>query len=83
MGKSWRDHALSVIGEVMKSNPAARGNDLRKLLRDAYPFGMREYTPYRIWCEEVNRACIGTAHPKKAAEQDKDADLFKHGNEYL
>lgn len=53
---TWREVAQRVIAEVRRAHPKAAGPELRRLLRDAYPWGPRRYHPYRIWCEEVRRA---------------------------
>jgi hypothetical protein len=29
--------------------------EIRKALHDAYPFGPREYHPYKIWLDEIKR----------------------------
>lgn len=55
MSTTWRSRAKDVIAEVVKANPGVGGRELRKLLREAYPFGERRYHPYKIWCDEVNK----------------------------
>lgn len=57
MAKShtWRDSAKAYINEIMQANPLITDKkELRKLLRDNYPFGERRYHPYKIWCDQVN-----------------------------
>jgi len=61
--KSWRDAAMAVIARVQRENPDARGDDLRKLLKAAYPFGQRAYHPYKIWLDCVNQVCGKRARP--------------------
>lgn len=56
MTATWRDLAQRVISEVRAAHPDAAGPELRRLLRASYPFGQRQYHPYRIWCDEVRRA---------------------------
>ena len=56
MSATWRERAQRVIGEVRAAHPDAAGPELRRLLRDAYPFGQRQFHPYKIWCDEVRRA---------------------------
>jgi len=60
-GMSWRDEAKAVLRalDLRKDDPEAR----RKVF-DAYPFGAREYTPYKVWCEEVRRAYPWLRNPK-------------------
>jgi len=52
---SWREKAAPIIREVIKTVGKSDMKALRKALRDAYPFGPRQYHPYKIWCDEVNR----------------------------
>jgi len=61
---TWREKATTVIGRVQKENPEAAGEDLRKLLSAAYPFGLRQHHPYKVWLKEVKKAV------KEPAPQD-------------
>jgi len=50
--KSWRDIARPIVSDVLRKtegNEAAR----KKGLYDAYPFGVRQYHPYKIWLDEI------------------------------
>jgi hypothetical protein len=48
----WYDEAWRVINEVDGSLPATATLDERKAaLRAAYPFGLRQYHPYKQWCK--------------------------------
>ena len=53
----WRQHARNIIREIIRT----RGNDsdaaIRQRIKDAYPFGMRKYTPYKIWLQEIQLQC--------------------------
>lgn len=51
--KTWRDHARPIIAAVLKETAGKPEVDIRKALKDAYPFGMREYHPYKIWLDEI------------------------------
>ena len=55
----WRDIAQGVIADVRDAHPEAEGDELRDLLRLAYPFQIRKYWPYRVWLDEVHIACDG------------------------
>ena len=44
-----------VIAEVGREDPERLHRELRRALRDAYPFGPRKYWPYRVWLEEVKK----------------------------
>lgn len=50
---SWRSRARPIIQKVLKENEGKDEKEIRKALRDAYPFGPREYHPYKIWCDEI------------------------------
>ena len=53
----WRVRSRQVIAEVMASMPAdATLPQVRKALRDAYPFGARKHHPYTMWCSEQRKA---------------------------
>ena len=51
----WRDIAQDVIRNVVRRVGTEDKAALKKALFDAYPFGQRQYYPYRIWCEEVRK----------------------------
>jgi len=48
---SWREIAAPIIANVIASKP----EDLRRALRDAYPFGPRRHWPYKVWLDEIAR----------------------------
>lgn len=55
--KSWRDIARPIIEKILEVADAQDWDEgrIRRALFDAYPFGMRKYTPYRIWLDEIRR----------------------------
>jgi len=59
--RTWREQAQFVIRGVQTDNPNASGDELKKLLFAAYPFGLREHYPYQVWREEVNKTIRGPA----------------------
>lgn len=51
-GGSWRDVADDVLATLfIAGKPAPTPDEVF----EAYPFGMREYTPYRVWLEQIKR----------------------------
>jgi hypothetical protein len=56
--KGWRLRARQQISQVVEDHPRLHHNRKRlfEFVSKSYPFGMREYTPYKIWLEEVNFA---------------------------
>ena len=63
MKSEWRNKAKQVIAAVIRENSGMDAKALRRKISAAYPFGPREYHPYRIWCDEVN-VQLGTKKPK-------------------
>jgi hypothetical protein len=53
MPKSWRDLARPIIAEVLRNNEGKDESEIKKALKEAYPFGQREYHPYKIWLDEI------------------------------
>ncbi len=50
---SWRDKARPIIGTILRDLAGADEAEIKKALRDAYPFGERRYHPYKIWLDEI------------------------------
>lgn len=47
---------MRVIEEATKDLPLdTPEKEVRKILRDAYPFGQRKMHPYEMWLKEVKR----------------------------
>ena len=65
---TWREHARPIIAAVIRGNPGADKETLKKLIRAAYCFGEREFWPYKIWCSEVRRQ-LGEETPKERAKR--------------
>lgn len=71
MSKSWYDKARAVIGEVHVTLPKdASLSERKKALRDAYPFGPREYHPYKMWCK-AQREYLAKFDGRDAAKSAK------------
>ena len=49
----WRDTARKVIVKVLEENKGRADEEIKKALRDAYPFGIRDPHPYKIWLDEI------------------------------
>jgi hypothetical protein len=58
---SWRDLAIKRIAESLNEYAAIHpgGIDAQKCRRwisaNRYPFGVRKYLPYKVWCEESRK----------------------------
>lgn len=53
MADTWRALARPIIAQVIATSKGKEEKEIRKALREAYPFGERKYHPYKIWCDEV------------------------------
>jgi hypothetical protein len=75
---SWRDRARTIIARVLKETAEKTEREIRVALFAAYPFGQRQYHPYKIWCDEIQRQrrfgkyTHGLPRPGKTAYQPPD-----------
>lgn len=53
MAGTWRDIARPIIREVLKATLGQPEKEIKKALREAYPWGERAMHPYKIWCDEI------------------------------
>lgn len=54
MKGTWKEAAHQRIARVIAANPGVTDEkELRKLISAAYPFGLRQYHPYKAWCQAV------------------------------
>ena len=53
MNSYWRGISAPIIARVLAETAGKSPEEIREALRAAYPFGVRRYHPYRIWCDEV------------------------------
>jgi len=61
---TWRSRARPIIAEVLRKHAGSDEKVRRKALRDAYPFGPRQFWPYKVWLDEIGRQ-RGTRKPDK------------------
>lgn len=55
MSRSWRDKARPIVAQVLRDTEGKTEPEIKQALFDAYPFGQRHYTPYKIWLDEIRR----------------------------
>lgn len=55
MSKTWREICRPLIAQVIKENRKKGVKQVRRALREAYPWGERAMHPYKIWCDEIKR----------------------------
>lgn len=53
--RKWRDYARPIIAEVIAQNEDKPIAELQRLISAEYPFGERNYHPYKIWLSEVKK----------------------------
>lgn len=51
---TWRETAYPIVGKVIADNADKSEKEIRKALREAYPWFPRSNYPYKAWCDEVN-----------------------------
>lgn len=55
---TWRQLAQQTIRPLEIEYRNQDYGAFKRALFDAYPFGERKYTPYKIWCEEQRNALL-------------------------
>jgi hypothetical protein len=68
---SWRDRARPIIAAVLAEMEGKSLKEKRAALREAFPFGPRQYHPYKIWLSE----CAYQLGLKKPKTRQKNAPL--------
>jgi hypothetical protein len=59
MKSYWRERAAPIIAKVIEENKDKDLKEVRKALFQAYPFGERQYHPYKVWLDECAKQ-LGT-----------------------
>lgn len=77
---TWRDKARQVIAAVIAEVGTDDPGKLKRALFDAYPFGERQYHPYKIWLDEI-KVQLGTKRRKvkDVTVDENQGDLFGKG----
>lgn len=52
---TWRARATPVIAGVLSATDGMSDKEIRRALREAYPFCERKWWPYKVWCDEVRK----------------------------
>ena len=67
---SWLERARSVIADVDASLPPdATFAERKKAVHAAYPFGLRQYHPYKQWCKAQREYLASLTDPTEAEKQ--------------
>lgn len=62
--------ARPIIAKVIAEVGTTDRKRLRVAFREAYPWGPREYHPYKIWCNEI---CVQLGEVEKPERKKKPA----------
>lgn len=65
---TWRHSARPIIQQVLAETKGQSEAAIRKALKDAYPFGQREYHPYKVWLDEIKKQRFGKKRTAKGEE---------------
>jgi len=71
-----RDQVRPIIAEIISIVGTSDIKNLRKKLRQAYPYGERAMHPYKIWCDEI-RVQLGIKKIKEKSVSERQLTLFK------
>ena len=71
---TWRSIGAPIIAQVIEQHRGESEKEVRKALREAYPWGERAMWPYKVWCSEVNRQLLAL---RPVSEQIDGLPLFE------
>jgi len=54
MKNTTRDMCRPIIAQLLEANKGKTEKEIRKALRDGFPWPPRKYHPYKIWLDEIN-----------------------------
>jgi hypothetical protein len=80
---TWRDHARRVIAQVIADVGRDDPGRLKRALFDAYPFGERQYHPYRIWLDEIKRQTGKSKSVSSRTDLEKLAEFNRRNTEEM
>lgn len=67
--KTWRERVRPIIAQVLKETEGKSEAEIRRALREAFPFLPRQHHPYKTWLDEIQRQ-RGLKRPKRGPEPD-------------
>lgn len=50
---TWREYCAPIIAKVLINTKGLSEKEIRKALKEAYPYGQRAMHPYKIWLDEI------------------------------
>lgn len=76
---SWRDSAAPIISRILRETAGKPEEHIQKALFEAYPFGIRQYHPYKIWLDEIKKQRSGKRAGVVHTLEDRLAELKRRG----
>lgn len=80
---SWRENTnyhLAVVFAELKREGITDADEINRRIYEAYPFGERNYFPYKVWLEQVKKWKAGYAMGLRGPT-GQDAPPRKHVND--
>jgi len=74
---TWRQGCAPIINKVICDNKDKSLKELRKLLKEAYPYGVRQYHPYKVWCDEIKKQLTKAGKIKRKELKSNQKELFQ------
>lgn len=74
--KTWRDAARPIIAETIARVGRDDPQALRRSLREAYPFGLRQYHPYKVWLDEIHRQLNTGRYARPEPDEHRELPLL-------
>ena len=77
----WRRKSREIIGETIARIGMDNVKELRTELVNVYPFGERNYWPYKVWLDEIQRQMHTGRHAPKEPESSGTGPLMELMND--
>jgi hypothetical protein len=61
----WRAISARIVYDVLERTKGQTPAEIRKALKEAYPFGERAMHPYKVWLDEIRRQTKGKLSTRK------------------
>jgi len=77
---TWREDCAPIISAVLAATKGQSEKEIKKALREAYPYGERAMHPYKIWCDEI-KIQRGLKKRKKKGKPNKFVQIDTDPNQ--
>jgi hypothetical protein len=79
MPQTWREIAKPIIKKVLEETRGATPQEIKRAIKNAYPFAERKSWPYKVWLDEVRRQ-YHKRPPAKSRPPANQLSLFPEDN---